>query len=164
MNALKKEIKKLSLLTLFFLICFGYILLLMKLFLKGEYSINVYVFSKIILGSLFAAKAVLIMNAIPHIRRFDESPRYIIILYKTSLYTLAVLILGVLEGVIEAHRKTKAFGPAVAEFLHGKNFDRVLAVTLCIGAVFLIYNILKELDTYLGKGKLRQFFLTPPER
>jgi chromate transport protein ChrA len=163
MNALIHEIKKIGSLSLFFLIGFGYILLVMKLFME-EYSINVYVLSKAIIGALFAAKAVLIVNATPLFNRFRQSPLYISVLYKTCLYTLAVLILGILEGVIDAYRKTKTISLAISTFIQTRNLDRVLAVILCVGVVFFIYNILKEIDAYLGKGNLQKLFLNSPKK
>ncbi|MEY3827770.1 MAG: hypothetical protein RLZZ148_2591 [Cyanobacteriota bacterium] len=77
MQGLKRELKKIGSLAIFFFIGFGYILLVMKLFLK-EYSINSYVLSKAIIGSLVAAKAVAIMDITPLIKRFDRSSSFIL--------------------------------------------------------------------------------------
>ncbi len=159
MDALKREFKKLGSLALFFLICFSYILLLIKLFVE-EYSIDVYVLSKAIVGALLAAKAVLIMNATRHIRRFQEATLYVVVLYKTSIYTIAVLILGALEGIFEKYHKTRSLAVSIREFFYSKNFSHVLAITLCVAVVFLIYNILNEIDIYIGKGKLLRLFFT----
>jgi hypothetical protein len=159
MQGLKRELKKIGSLAIFFFIGFGYILLVMKLFLK-EYSINSYVLSKAIIGSLVAAKAVAIMDITPLIKRFDRSsvPRYISVLYKTLLYTLAVLLLGVIEHLFETYRKTKTLAPAVESFFEPTHLYHFFAVLLCISIVFLIHNIFHELDSYLGKGNLKKFF------
>ncbi|MEA5508508.1 hypothetical protein VB715_01900 [Crocosphaera sp. UHCC 0190] len=162
MQALKHEIKKIGSLALFFLIGFGYILVVMKLFLK-EYSIDTYVLSKAIIGSLVAAKAVAIMDATPLINRFEQSPRYLRILYKTFVYTLAVLILGIIEHLLHAYHQTKAIVPAFKSFIASENFYQFLAVMLCIAIVFLMHNIFKEIDTYFGKGNLSKFFFDTPE-
>jgi putative effector of murein hydrolase len=79
MQALKRELKKLTGLFFFFLIGFGYILLVMKLLLR-EYSIDTYVLSKAIIGALIAAKSVAIMDVTPLFNRFEHLPRYINIL------------------------------------------------------------------------------------
>ncbi|MGV2391392.1 MAG UNVERIFIED_CONTAM: hypothetical protein LVR29_34655 [Microcystis novacekii LVE1205-3] len=55
MEALKKEFKKIGSLTLFFFLAFGYILLIMKLFLE-EYSITTYVLGKAIVGAILCGK------------------------------------------------------------------------------------------------------------
>jgi hypothetical protein len=162
MQALKHEIKKIGSLALFFFIGFGYILLLMKLFLKDEYSIDTYILSKAIIGALVAAKAVAIMDMTPWLNRFDQSPRYISVLYKTSVYTFAVLIIGVIENLFHAYHQTKGIAPAIAMFIETRHFSHFLAVTLCVSIVFLIHNIFKEIDEYLGRGSLRKFFFNRP--
>jgi hypothetical protein len=162
MQAFKREIKRIGSLALFFLIGFSYILLIMKLFLK-EYSINTYVLSKAIIGALVAAKSVAIMDVTPWVNRFQKSPRYLSILYKTFLYTLAVLILGILEHFLHAYHQTKSIIPAFKSFIESENFYQVLAVTLCISIVFLMHNIFKEIDNYFGKGNLRKFFFDVPQ-
>ncbi|ACK66801.1 conserved hypothetical protein [Rippkaea orientalis PCC 8801] len=158
MERLKHEVKKIGSLTLFFLIGFSYILLITKLFLK-EYSINTYILSKAIVGSLIAAKAVAILDITPWINRFKQSPRYVSILYKTLVYTLAVIILGVIEHLLRAYHQTKALTLAFKSFIASENLYQFLAVILCISIVFLIHNIFQELDIYLGRGTLRNIFL-----
>lgn len=162
MQGLKRELKKIGYLALFFFIGFGYILLLMKLFLK-EYSIDSYVLSKAIIGALVAAKAVVIMDTTPLLNRFLQSPRYISVLYKTFIYTLAVLVIGVIENLIHAYSKTKAIASAISMFIHSENLYHFFAVILCIGSVFLIYNTLDEIDSYLGKGRLLKLFFERPQ-
>lgn len=157
MQKLKDELKKIGSLALFFLICFGYILLMMKLFLE-EYDINAYIFSKTIISALVAAKAVAIMDMTPLLNRYSESPRYIRVLYKTFIYTFAVFVIAVIENLFHSYKETKALGSALELFLETRNFSRFLATTLCISIVFLIHNIFQELDSYLGKGNLRKFF------
>jgi len=161
MQAIQRELKKLTGLFFFFLISFGYILLVMKLLLK-EYSIDAYILTKAIVGALIAAKSVAIMDVTPLFNRFDHLPCYINILYKTSLYTAAVLILGGIEHLFHASREAKGIGPAISSFLNSEHFYHMLATTLCIAVVFLLHNIFRELDTYLGKGFITKFFANRP--
>lgn len=157
MQALKREIKKLGSLALFFFIGFIYILVVMKLFLK-EYSIDTYVFSKAVIGALFAAKAVAILDYAPWLNRFKQAPRYIDVLYKTVVYTLAVVLLGILEKLIHAVRHHEVLAEAIARSLQPSELYRFSAFILCIAVVFFLHNIFAEIDAYLGKGKLYQFF------
>lgn len=161
MQALKREIKKLGALALFFFIGFGYILLVVKLFLE-EYSIDSYVLSQAIIGALVAAKTVAIVDAIPWLGRFRRFPRYVSVLYKTFLYTLTVILIGIVERLIHTYLEKKAIAAAIATFMTPRNLHHFLAVILCIAVVFLIHNILEEIDIYLGKGTLVRFFLSRP--
>ena len=62
MEAIKKELKKIGSLALFFFLAFGYFLLIMKLFLE-ESSSTTYVLGKASLGENIAAKNVDILAA-----------------------------------------------------------------------------------------------------
>jgi len=162
MEALKHELKKISSLSLFFFIGYGYILILMKLFLK-EFSVDVSIFTKVVIYALVSAKSVAIMDMTPWMNRFAESPRYLQVLYKTAVYTFAVFVLSLIENLFHAYHETKALIPALTLFLKTRSFDRFLAILLCVSAVFLIHNIFQELDQYLGKGNLSKFFFKPPQ-
>jgi hypothetical protein len=101
------------------------------------------------------------MDATPLMKYGREVPRYLRVLYKTFLYTLAVLLLGILEHLWENYHKTKAIGEAFKNLVAEEHFYHILAITLCISAVFLVHNILKEIDIYLGKGSLTNIFSVP---
>lgn len=161
MEALKKELKKIGSLALFFFLGFGYILLIMKLFLE-EYSITTYVLGKAILGAIIAAKTVAILDATLKLEWLQNRPRYLSVLYRTFVYTLAALILGSIEGFIEAYRGTRVISAAIAKFLQTESFSHVLAVTLCLAVVFFLHNLWQEIDHSWGKGTLRKFFLSRP--
>jgi hypothetical protein len=162
MEAQKHELKKIGSLSLFFFIGYGYILILMKLFLK-EFSVDVSIFTKVVIYALVSAKSVAIMDMTPWMNRFAESPRYLQVLYKTAVYTFAVFVLSLIENLFHAYHETKALIPALTLFLETRSFDRFLAILLCVSAVFLIHNIFQELDQYLGKGNLSKFFFKPPQ-
>ena len=150
-----KKLKSIGAVSLFFLISFGLILLLMKLFL-AEYSIKLYALSKIVIGSLTAAKVVIIMDKTPIVRKFRQYPRYVIVLYKTIIYTIAVFVLGILEKILIHHI-------AIETIIQGRNLNHFLAVNLCVAIVFCIYNILAKIDIYMGKGNLRELFFYRPK-
>lgn len=163
MRFLIHEIKKLSSLFIFFLIGFGYILLITKLYIE-TYDVNIYVFSRLIVAALVAAKAVVIIDATPLMAKFADSPRYIRLIYKSGIYTGAVLILGAIEGLIEKYHSTKALGPAIAEYFASRNFNRFLATVLSIGIIFFIHNIFREIEIIYGKGTVQKLFLEVPKR
>jgi hypothetical protein len=158
MEAIKKELKKIGSLALFFFLAFGYILLIMKLFLE-EYSITTYVLGKAILGAIIAAKTVAILDVALKLEWLENRPRYLSVLYRTFVYTLAALILGSIEGFLEAYRGTRVISQAMAKFWQRESFSQILAVTLCLAVVFCLHNLWQEIDRYWGKGTLRKFFL-----
>jgi hypothetical protein len=162
MEALKRELKKIGSLAIFFFLSFGYILLIVKLFLK-EYSISSYVLGKAMLGAIIAAKTVAILDSILKLQWLQNFPRYVSVLYRTLIYTLVALIIGLIEGFIEAYRGTREMPAAIAKFLQTESFYHILAVTLCLAVVFFLHNLWDEIDRSLGKGTLSKFFLSNPE-
>ena len=161
MNKLIKEAKRLGRLALFFFVCFCYIMLVMKLFVE-EYSINIYVLSKALIYAFFSAKSVLIMDATPLFNWFRYSPLYVSVIFKSFLYTLLALILGIWERIISNYLKMKALAPAVINLFEGRDFAHIIGIMLGVGVVFLIYNVVKEIENYLGKGILKKIFLSKP--
>jgi hypothetical protein len=162
MEALKRELKKVGSLSLFFFIGYGYIVIIMQLFLK-EFAVDVSVFTKVVVYALVSAKSVAIMDMTPWMNRFSESARYLQVIYRTSIYTFAVFVLTLIENLFHAYHETKALMPALTLFLETRNFDRFLGILLCVSTVFLIHNMFQELDQYLGKGNLSKFFFKPPQ-
>lgn len=154
-----REIKEIALVTLFFFISFGLILLLMKLFL-ASYSVDIYIFSKILICSLVAAKVVIIIDKMNIVKKMENKPRYLIVSYKTFFYTLTVLSIGILEKLFDAYKETKALHSAIIMVIQNQNLTHFLAVILCLAIVFSIYNFIDEVNQYLGKGELYRLFFS----
>ncbi|MFM7575732.1 MAG: hypothetical protein ACKO5Q_02135, partial [Microcystaceae cyanobacterium] len=127
------------------------------------FAVDVSIFTKVVVYALISAKSVAIMDMTPWMNRFAESPRYLQVLYKTTIYTLAVFALSFLENLFHAYHETKALSSALVLFLETRSFSRFLAILLCVSIIFLIHNIFQELDRYLGKGNLSKFFFKLPQ-
>ncbi|MGI0482514.1 hypothetical protein ACN4EE_17245 [Geminocystis sp. CENA526] len=160
---IKEEFKKLGSLTLFFLVGFAYILITTK-FLLAEYNIDITVFSKVIISALVAAKVVAIMDATPLINRYNNSPRYIRVLYKSAIYLGAVFLISFIEDIFHGYRQSGSLGGAIEIFIETRHFYHFLAVTMAVSLVFIIHNIFHEIDNYLGGGKLAKLFFDKPEK
>ena len=82
--------------TIFFLIGFNLIVLTTNL-LVANYGAKFASFMIATASALIVAKALLVANAMPAIRRFDRAPLIRPILFKTVFYCVAVLIVRLLE-------------------------------------------------------------------
>jgi hypothetical protein len=60
-HTVKHELKQVGLVTLYFLICFGIVLTLKKLFL-ADYQIRVYAISAAVIGALVAGKVAVLLD------------------------------------------------------------------------------------------------------
>jgi hypothetical protein len=161
MEKLKREIKKLGLITIFFFLSFAYVLLIMKLLLKG-YAITFYAFPKTLVGSLAAAKVVAVMDLSPWMNMLRDFPRYISVIYKTFIYTAICFALGMVERFLHSYMETKQLSEAIRNVLATENFYHFFAFMLCMAVVFFLYNIWKELEFYLGKQKFLQILFEIP--
>ena len=161
-RVLTNEIKRVGLVTLFFLIGFGLVLVLKKLFL-AQYSIEYSGLSKAVVGAMLAGKVVVILDRTRFVRQFRGYPRYVSVLYQTIVYTLAVFFLGVSEKVFHAYRDTGTVGSAIEAVIRSAVMYQFLAAILCITLVFLGYNILAAINRGMGDGTLFALFFSTPE-
>jgi hypothetical protein len=149
--------------TIFFALGFNLIVLTSHL-MTGSYGRQLFTFTLATTGALLVGKAVLLANAMPLLRRFDDAPLLYPILFKTFVYWLVVLVLRLLEaaieGLIAGGGVLAAFHEAEARF----SWDRFIAVQLWVLVLFLVYVTADELNALFGEGELRRVFLTwaPP--
>jgi hypothetical protein len=146
--------------TLFFFVGFNFIVFTTNLLL-ADYSVAVSSFMLATLGALVVGKAVLVANAIPHIRRYDRAPLLRPILFKTVFYSVIVVLARFLErffhfSVIE--RNSLSDFPAYLTTTF--SWHRFAAVNLWIMVLFLIYVTASEVAHLFGRGELWRLFFT----
>lgn len=144
----------------FFLIGFLLVLLVVKLFL-AQYAIHFATFPQAVIGALFAAKAVLILDHRDYarLRRF---PRVYAVVCKTAIYVLVVLLFAIAERTFHGYRETGSFGAGLELFFHRINRDRFFGTLLCVSIVFAAYFMIREVERTLGKGSMYALFFHRP--
>jgi hypothetical protein len=163
LSVLKKEIKEVGLVALYFFFSFGVLLTLKKLFL-AEYQVEVHAISAAAVSALIAAKIVIILDATHAGSRFDASfPLGLAAVYKTLIYILATFVVLYLEKLIEAYWEIGMLGQAISDVWEHRNRNIMLAKVLCVGLTFFVYHLYAGLDRRLGEGTLRRLVTTPPE-
>jgi hypothetical protein len=160
---LRREAAEARSIFLFFLIGFLFQLLLIKLVL-AEFSIPLFAISKAVLGAVFAAKAVLILDTTPLARELERYPRAIAVAVKTLLYGTGTLMLGYLERFIEALFHTGSFDGAIRTITEQMSLDRLFAWILGISLVFAIYFVWSEISDQMGEGALWSLFFERPPK
>src|SRR5208282_1352205 len=129
------EIQSIAPALLFFLVGFLVVLLVIKLFL-AQYAIGFSPFSEAVIGAIFAAKAVLVLDHRDY-ARLRHFPRVYAVVCKTIIYVFAVLVFGVVERVIHGYRETGSFGA---------------------------YFVIREVERMTGKGSMYELFFRRPAR
>jgi hypothetical protein len=147
---------------LFFLVGFLLLLMIVKLAL-ANFSIEVTALSKAVVGALFAAKAVLILDGTPLARHLERYRRIIAVAIKTFLYAAITLLLGYLERVLEARHRMHNLDAAAQYVFDQSSMYRFLAWVLGITLVFALYFAFFEINERLGEGELRKLFFGSPK-
>ena len=150
----KRELKEVGLVTIYFLVCFGIVLLLKKLFLE-EYQVEFYALSAVVIGALVAAKVVVILDKTRVGTRFDDNHSVgVAATYKTACYAVATFVVLFAEKLFHAYRETSALGPAVVDVWEHRDRNVMLAKAIVVGIAYVGYHLYAGVDRRLGKGKL----------
>ena len=146
--------------TIFFFIGFNLIVLTTNLIL-ANYGAQVASFLIATASALVVAKAVLVANAMPAIRRYDRAPLIRPILFKTVFYWAAVFIVRALEHWVRYRfGGDYVFGGFVPHVVANFSWDRFIAIQLWIFILFLIYVTASEFNRLFGHGELSRILFT----
>jgi hypothetical protein len=146
--------------TIFFFIGFNLIVLTTNLIL-ADYGAQVASFLIATASALVVAKAVLVANAMPAIRRYDRAPLIRPILFKTVFYWAAVFIVRLLEHWIRYRfGGDYVFGGFVPHVVATFSWDRFIAIQLWIFVLFLVFVTASEFNRLFGHGELRRILFT----
>ena len=140
--------------TIFFIIGFNLIVLTTNLILS-DYGAQFAGFMIATVSALIVAKALLVANAMPLIRRYDRAPLMRPILFKTFFYWAAVFVVRLLEHWVQYRFSGDyLFGGFVRHAIASFSWDRLVASQLWILVLFLIYVTAAELNHLFGEGEL----------
>ena len=142
---------------IFFLVAFLLQLMIIKLAV-AQFSIPITAFSKAVVGALFAAKAVLILDETRIGRSLEHYRRIVAVAIKTVLYGFGTLLLGYLERFLEALYRNASFDGAIRDMIDQANVYRFFAWVLGVTLIFAIYFVFSEIKDYMGKGALWSLF------
>ncbi|HEV3112475.1 MAG TPA: hypothetical protein VGY99_18470 [Candidatus Binataceae bacterium] len=158
---MRKELVAAWPLFLFFLAGFLILITLIKLAL-AQFSIEMTVLSKAVVGALFAAKAALILDDTPLARNLEHYRRIVAVAAKTLLYGVGFGLLAYLERFLEALHKVHSFDGAIRYVIDHANHNRIVAWALGVSTVFALYFTFFEISENMGKGALWNLFFESP--
>ncbi len=157
------EVKSILLVTLYFAVWFGILILLKKLIL-ADYNIQFSGISTALISALIMAKVVLIMEYIELGQWVKKQPPYVDIILRTLLYALGVLFVSILEKAFETRAESGGFVNALKNVFHHKDIYKVWASTIVIGIALFWYNVFAIFTQYFNKHELGiLLFKTPLE-
>ncbi len=159
LESIKKELKTAGIATLYFLCVFGLIIVLKKLLL-AHYDISYFGLSAAVIGALIVGKVVVVLDNFRAGTRYESSHSPITsILYKTLVYSAAVLLVLAAEKTFHAYKETHDLAAAIVHVWQGRERSHILATILCIGLAFAGYNLFSAINRRLTKGKLANWLI-----
>ncbi len=154
-------VREMAPVVLFFFLALAWILLMFKLFV-AQYAIEYYAFTKAAIGALIIGKAVLLMEWAEARRRPSRLPRAMVVLFRTMLYGVAVIALGIGERIIHGTRETGSLREGFALMVANANLERFFGLVILISVMVGIYLMMEEISHAMGAGALRKLFFERP--
>lgn len=143
--------------AIFFAGAFCLIALANKLMVEGS-NVQVATFARAIIGGLIVAKLLFFVDMIPGVDAFRGKPLIFNIVWKTPIYLSMSLVYRYLEpvigSVVAGMSVAEAHAHAIEEFTH----PTFWAIEVWLGALFVIFVMMRELTLALGKDKVRLLF------
>jgi hypothetical protein len=154
-----KELREVLPPTIFFVVGFNLIVLTTDLIL-ADYFVSFGNFVVSTMAALVVGKAVLVANALPFLRRFDDAPLIRPVLFKTIVYWAVVFLVRFLEKLIEYFFAGGSLSGLPEHVALRFSWHRFAAIQIWIFVLFLIYTSVKELNARFGDGLMFKIFFT----
>lgn len=153
-ETIRHEIRELIPAVIYFVITFN-IIGFTKVLMLRDYGITVSTFVGATFGALLVAKAVLLVGVLPFMEPFPKIPILYNVLWKTLLYTVAAIMIQLLEEIMRSLLKHGGLAPAW-DVLWRPHF---WGIQIWLFMVLLVFCTLRELIRVLGPAEAKKIFL-----
>ena len=109
--------------------------------------------------ALLVGKAVLVVDNLRLMHRFDGAPLMQPILFKSAIYWLCVFVLRLAEALWDFWRAGGVLGDFPNFMIAHFSWPRFLVIQIWLMVLFLVYVTAHELNTLFGDGELPRLFL-----
>ncbi|MDG2281287.1 MAG: hypothetical protein P8L42_11730 [Flavicella sp.] len=159
---LKKEIIEILLVTAYFLLCFGVLILIKKLTL-AQVEVEFYGFSAALVGALVMSKVVILLDKTPLGKMYVRQALYKNVLFKSIIYTLVLTFVLFIENLIHTLLEGNNFMEAI-KYIHEHRVPMQFRLIL-IASFFSLgsYNVIIAIRDSMEKGALTKLFFKTKE-
>lgn len=159
LQKLKKEIIEILLVTAYFLLCFGVLILIKKLAL-AQVEVEFYGFSAALIGALIMSKVVIILDKTALGKIYIRQALYKNVLAKSIIYTLVVCFVLFLENLIHNLLEGENFIEAVQTILSHRDPIQFRLVLIASFLSLASYNVIIGIRDSLDHGELTKLFFS----
>jgi formate/nitrite transporter FocA (FNT family) len=107
---------------------------------------------------ILAGRLMLLVDMLPFIHAFPNKPLAHNVLWKSTLYVAGSLVVRYVEPVLKSLFHGVGMAAAQNRALEEFTTPRFWASEIWIAILLIIFATIRELDSYLGEGKLRLMF------
>ena len=143
--------------AIFFLIGFHMLALTRSLMLR-EYRVHAASAAGATVGALLVAKVVLIADSLPFINRFPERPLAYNVVWKTTIYVVAALVVHYLEHLVPLWWRLGDLGTANHRLLGEIVWPHFWVVQLWLVVLLFMYCAMRELIRAIGPHEVKRMF------
>ena len=155
-NRLGVEARGLVPIWIFFMFSFSLLRLTQNVILRDA-GIDVVPPSKVFVGSLIVAKAVLTVDKLRLFTRFQHGPLLVIVLLKTLAYMLVAFVFQYSQGIYE-HRHM-VFAEAAREASLRFTTARFWVIQAWLVVLIFAFTAAREFARKIGRSRFRRLFL-----
>jgi hypothetical protein len=153
-----EELKVFWVIAVYLAILFGSFMAYRRLVL-AEFGVSYLNYGFAIIQALIIAKVILIADALHIGKRFEHLPLAVSVVWKAIMFSVFVMLFGVLEHVVEGlfHKEDTR---QIAHRIVGIGLDELLARTLMLIAAFIPFFAFWELGRVVGTKRLAALFFS----
>lgn len=155
-NRARHEARSLLPAWIFFLLSLALIRLTQMAVLE-EFGVNVVPDSKVLVGSLLVAKALLTVDNIRMFSRLEDRPVIVTALFKTFVYTIVVFFFEYCEVLFEFRKEGLAAGHA--DFVHRLGSLRTWVIQIWLVVLLFCFSAGRTLARRLGVRGFRHLLI-----
>jgi hypothetical protein len=155
----KKEIIEVFLVTAYFLLCFGILILIKKLTL-AQVEVEFYGFSAALVGALIMSKVVIILDKTPLGKIYIRQALYKNVLIKSFIYTLVVTFVLFLENLIHTLLEGETFIEAIKTIISHRDPLQFRLILIASFMSLASYNVIIAIRNSMDHGELTKLFFT----
>ncbi len=156
-DKLKEEIQRLTFYFLFFALFFSAFTLYGLIILKEYHVIALYKFSYAILEALILSKLIILGEHFRLGERYNDRPLIYPTLFKTLLFSVFIVFMTFIEEIVLGWLHGRRSIVSI-EHVFDQDLYTILAKTLVIGFVLLLFFAFTETSRVLGRNKLYDLF------
>lgn len=159
---LKKEVFEILIVTAYFLVCFGILILIKKITL-AQVEVEFYGFSAALVGALVMSKVVIILDKTALGKIYIRKALYKNVLMKSIIYTFVVTFILFIENLIHTLLEGETFIQAINSIISHRDPLQFRLVLIASFLSLTSYNVIISIRDSMDHGELTKLFFSNKE-